>query len=172
MVQMDRVLKWILMAGMLSVAGCATITRVPVEDYSLSTGGSYSSSTQYTEPNTAPKAAIKQAPVVVGETLDPLHDLLRQIESALQQGDDSRAEMLLERALRIDSRRASLWHDLARIRYRQSSYEESVTLAQRSNRLAPGKPILQQENWSLIAQAKDALGDSSGAIQARRRAGR
>ncbi|MBC8520110.1 MAG: hypothetical protein H8D24_06870 [Gammaproteobacteria bacterium] len=167
MAQMDSVLKWILIIGLLSIAGCAATSRIPVEDHSLSTGEGYSPSIKYP----VAKAVVRRSPPVAGETPDPLQEILRQIESALQQGDDSKAEVLLERALRIDSQRATLWHDLARIRYRQSSYEESVTLAQRSNRLATGKPVLQQENWSLIAQAKDALGDSSGAIQARRRAG-
>lgn len=45
---------------------------------------------------------------------DPLLGLLQKIEQAMQQEDYQYAEGLLERALRIDSQRAGLWHDLGR----------------------------------------------------------
>ncbi|MBT3197418.1 MAG: hypothetical protein HN842_00325 [Gammaproteobacteria bacterium] len=87
---------------------------------------------------------------------DPLLGLLNKIEQALQRGEYERAEGLLERALRIDSQRAGLWHDLAQVRYHQSSYREAVTLARRSNTLAVAGSVLSEENHSLIERARAA----------------
>ncbi len=103
---------------------------------------------------------------------DPLLGMLQKIESAMQQREFERAEGLLERALRIDSQRPGLWHDLAQVRYQQHAYQEAVTLARRSNSLANSGSVLSEENWSLIARAKEALGDIDGAAAAWRKAGR
>jgi len=161
--QMDRVQKWILPLSIMLIAGCSTSTRVPpVEEYSSSTPVVSVAGSPVQRAVAATPISMDRAPSLS----DPLQEMLGQIEQALRQGELSRAEILLERALRIDAQRASLWHDLARIRYQQKSYKESVTLAQRSNRWASGKPVLQKENWTLIAQSKEALGDSAGARQA------
>lgn len=103
---------------------------------------------------------------------DPLQGMLQKIEQAMQQGAFERAEGLLERALRIDSQRPGLWHDLAQVRYQQHAYQEAVTLARRSNSFATPGSVLREENWSLIARAKEALGDLDGAAAAWRKAGR
>ncbi len=101
---------------------------------------------------------------------DPLLSLLKKIERAMGQGEYQRAEGLLERALRIDSQRAGLWHDLGQVRFHQEAYDEAITLARRSNRLAAGSAVLREENWLLIARAKEALGDLEGARVARKKA--
>ena len=103
---------------------------------------------------------------------DPLLGMLQKIEQAMQQQEYGRAEGLLERALRIDSQRAGLWHDLAQVRYQQKLYQEAVTLARRSNSFADRGSLLIEENWSLIARSKEALGDAKGARAAWSKAGR
>jgi len=117
------------------------------------------------------KRSATPAPEEPQESVDPLLGLLQKIEQAMKSGAFNRAEGLIERALRIDAQRAGLWHDLARVRYRQGSYQEAETLARRSNTLAIGRPELQQENWTLIARAREVLGDRTGAAQAREKAG-
>lgn len=120
--------------------------------------------------NPAPRTVQREATqTVTGD--DPLLSMLQKIEQAMQQGEYQRAEGLLERALRIDSKRSGLWHDLAQVRYHQQSYREAVTLARRSNSFA-GSAVLKEENWSLIARSKEALGDLDGARAAWRKAGR
>ncbi len=118
------------------------------------------------EPGSEPKPELEPT-----DDLDPLHDLIEKIEYALQQGQLEKAEVLLERALRIDSQRAGLWHDLAQVHHLQGSYRESITLAKRSNTLSVGMPALQEQNWSLIAGSREALGDHAGAELAWGRAG-
>ena len=103
---------------------------------------------------------------------DPLLGMMEKIERAMQQGEYQRAEGLLERALRIDSQRPGLWHDLAQVRYQQNAYQEAVTLARRSNSLTRSGSVLKEENWALIARSKEALGDIDGANAAWQKAGR
>lgn len=103
---------------------------------------------------------------------NPLLGMVQKIEHAMQQGEFEQAEGLLERALRIDSQRPGLWHDLAQVRYQQHAYQEAVTLARRSNSFANPGSVLKEENWSLIARSKEALGDLDGARAAWRKAGR
>ncbi len=120
-------------------------------------------------PLTAPTAKVPES-IITRD--DPLLGVMGRIEQAMQQGDYKLAEGLLERALRIDSQRAGLWHDLAQVRFHQQAYAEAVTLARRSNSLTSRGGMLQEENWSLIARSKEALGDLQGARAAWRKAGR
>jgi len=82
------------------------------------------------------------------------------------------AEATLERALRISPRDARLWQQLARIRLQQGQYKQAASLAARSNTWAGSDDALRAENWNLIAQARDALGDSAGARAAQQNAAR
>jgi predicted Zn-dependent protease len=82
------------------------------------------------------------------------------------------AEATIERALRIAPHDARLWQQLASIRLQQGQYRQAESLAARSNSWAGGDKALRSENWSLIAQARDALGDSEGARAARQNAER
>jgi tetratricopeptide (TPR) repeat protein len=56
----------------------------------------------------------------------PAASLSMQAESALRAGDPGRAEMLIERALRIDPGQALYWHILGRARYDQAAYAQAV----------------------------------------------
>lgn len=82
------------------------------------------------------------------------------------------AEATLERALRISPRDARLWQQLARIRLQQGQYRQAASLAARSNTWAGNDNALRAENWKLIAQARDALGDAAGARAAQQNAER
>ena len=69
----------------------------------------------------------------------------------------------LERALRIEPRNPRLWQELARLRLSQRDYAQAESCAQRSNSWAENDNALRYENWQLIAQAREARGDSEGA---------
>lgn len=73
------------------------------------------------------------------------------------------AEATIERALRIAPRDPRLWQQLARIRLQQGDYRQAESLAARSNTWAGSDDALRAQNWNLIAQARDALGDGAGA---------
>jgi len=95
--------------------------------------------------------------------------LLENAREATQAGDYQRAEVLLERTVRIEPRNATLWHYLAKLRLHQGRYQEAIGLASKSNNLGKDNKHLMADNWRIIAHAKYQLGDHSGAEQAQSR---
>jgi len=69
----------------------------------------------------------------------------------------------LERALRIEPRNPRLWQELSRVRLLQRDYVQAESCAARSNSWAGSDDALRADNWRLIAQARQARGDSDGA---------
>jgi predicted Zn-dependent protease len=72
----------------------------------------------------------------------------------------------LERALRIEPRNPRLWQQLAQVRLKQGDYAQAESLAQRSNTWGGTDNRLRAQNWSLIAQSRQARGDADGARKA------
>jgi len=68
----------------------------------------------------------------------------------------------LERALRIEPRNPRLWQELSRVRLSQRDYVQAESCAARSNSWAGSDDALRADNWRLIAQARQARGDSDG----------
>jgi len=89
-----------------------------------------------------------------------------------QAGRYSNAAASLERALRIEPRNPRLWQELSRVRYSQRDFGQAESCAQRSNSWAGSDAPLIADNWRLIAQAREARGDSEGARAALDAAGR
>jgi Tfp pilus assembly protein PilF len=87
-------------------------------------------------------------------------------------GNLASAAASLERALRIEPRNPRLWHELARVRLKQGQYAQAESVAARSNSWAADDRALRAENWRLIAQAREARGDTEGARAALEAAGR
>lgn len=96
--------------------------------------------------------------------------LMRTAAEKRRAGDYEAAQASLERALRIEPRNPRLWNRLAHLYAAQGEYARVESLAAKSNALAGNDPVLQADNWSLIARAREAMGDSRGAAEARRRA--
>lgn len=69
----------------------------------------------------------------------------------------------LERALRIEPRNATLWHELARVRLEQNQGTQAIQLATKSNTLAGDNHRLRAQNWRVIGQARAQSGDHRGA---------
>jgi tetratricopeptide (TPR) repeat protein len=97
-------------------------------------------------------------------------DLVESARADSAQGKFPAAVATLERALRIEPRNASLWHELARARLQEGNPEQAESLAQRSNSWAGNARALRAANWRLIAEARNARGDASGAEQALKKA--
>lgn len=96
--------------------------------------------------------------------------LMEEAETARESGNLEGAAATLERALRMQSRNATLWYRLAELRLQQEKPQMAVDLALKSKLLAGSDHDLVQKNWALIAQAKRRLGDEAGAMAAERRA--
>jgi hypothetical protein len=78
-------------------------------------------------------------------------------------GNWASAASSLERALRIEPRNGRLWSRLAQVRYDQKAWQKAIQLAAKSNTLSGGNSNLLRQNWILMANSYDALGDSVSA---------
>ena len=80
--------------------------------------------------------------------------LLAKVDRQEEVQNWERAAALLERALRIEPRNATLWHRLAQVRLRQGQYHLAASLAQKSNALAGDDVQLKEKNTRLLKQAR------------------
>lgn len=115
------------------------------------------------------------APSTEGVTVPPSGNaaviaLEGESDRYLAGGRAEAAAASLERALRLTPGDAMLWHRLARVRLEQSRWDQCIELAQKSNSLAAGNRALQVANWKLVSRAQAALGNSSAAQAAARKA--
>ena len=92
--------------------------------------------------------------------------LLQQAHADTQAGRGEHAVAKLENALRIESRNAFVWQQLAQTHLQQQRLDQAETVAQRSNSLARGNPWIEIENWRVIAAVRHARGDKAGALAA------
>ena len=125
---------------LLLLVACATQQPAPVETSTSSAP--------------APGAAlppVRQENVAIAGLMDSA----RTDASAGRLGS---AAATLERALRIEPRNPRLWHELARVRYRQADYAQAESLAARSNTYAGSDAELRAANQKLIAEARAARG--------------
>jgi len=109
-------------------------------------------------------------PVKEEITPTPAAELLTDAEQSLQGGDYSRAELQLERALRMDPRNGQVWYLMARIRYGQEDYGQTVQFCLKSITLAGHDRTLKRQNWMLLEKAYTMLGESAKAEEARHKA--
>lgn len=104
------------------------------------------------------------------DTSPAVVNLLNQARTATQQGELERAEVLLERTVRIEPRNPTLWHYLAKLRLHQGRLQEAMGLAAKSNTLSANNNKLKADNWRIIAHAKQQSGDIYGAKEAQQKA--
>jgi Flp pilus assembly protein TadD len=117
-------------------------------------------------PGEAPDKIIYPAP----QTSPAVVDLLNQAHAAIQQGQMQRAEVLLERSVRIEPRNPSLWNYLAKVRLHQGHVQEAMDMAAKSNALTTNNNKLKADNWRIIAHARYQNGDIAGAKNAEQKA--
>lgn len=124
----------ILLLALMILSGCATPRRTePPSSPDLPPPSEY-------KPVTGPAAA-----------------LYAEAEKALQAGRLAESEMLLERALRIEPRNPYYWHTMARVKYRQGQYRETVQFCLKADSLAGKETQLLARNQELLRQAKKAV---------------
>lgn len=127
-----------------------------------------------TTPPPVPDVAIARPPPAVlpppSSSNRSVSVLLGAAQKQQANGEFDAAVATLERAVRIDSRNALAWHQLANLRYKQKNWEQAAQLALKSNSFAGADKALQARNWRLIADAKNIQGDNRAAETARQRA--
>ena len=100
----------------------------------------------------------------------PAAELLIDAEQALERGDYNRAELQMERAIRVNPRNGKAWQLMARIRYEQGDYDQTVQFCLKSNTLANHDRSLMRQNWVLLEKAYTILGETIKAEDARHKA--
>ncbi|MBU0909863.1 MAG: tetratricopeptide repeat protein [Proteobacteria bacterium] len=96
--------------------------------------------------------------------------LLASAHQSVQAGQFDRAEVTLERALRVEPRNARLWHEMALVKYGQEDYGQAVQFCLKANSLAGRDSALVRQNWQLMSRAYDKMGKMDKAEQARMKA--
>jgi tetratricopeptide (TPR) repeat protein len=108
----------------------------------------------------------EQLPLPPGHT----GTLLASANKAMEAGQPDKAEMYLERALRLSPRDAQLWHGMARVRFAQDNYAQTVQFCLKSNSLAGRNGAVVHQNWLLMEKAYLKTGEEEKAAQARQKA--
>lgn len=83
----------------------------------------------------------------------PAHTLYRDAEHAIRKGEYKQAEMLLNRALRIEPRNGWYWHAMGRVKYAQTAYEQAIQFCLKSDSLAGSDLGLKRSNHLLLQKA-------------------
>ena len=125
---------------LMVLAGCATPEEQPAPE---------------TPPAPPPPLQHRENIAVAG--------LMESARSEAASGNLASAAASLERAIRIEPRNPRLWHELARVRLKQSEFAQAENVAARSNSWAGDDKALRAENWRLIAESRRARGDPEGA---------
>lgn len=99
-----------------------------------------------------PPPPLEYKPVV-----GPAAALYGEAETALMAGRLVEAEMLLERALRIEPRNAHYWHSMAQVKFGRGQYAETVQFCRKAESLGARQPQLLARNRELLWQAQKAM---------------
>lgn len=94
--------------------------------------------------------------------------LLRDSEAARKRGDTGTAIGYVERAIRLEPRRADLWIELAKLQLPEQGVA-AERYARKALSLAGDRVDLQRDAWLVIADAKQARGDAAAAQAIRER---
>lgn len=97
-------------------------------------------------------------------------NLRLQAQAAQANRDWDKAAALLERALRLDSREADLYAEIAEVRLGQGRFAAAEQIALRGLTVNSGNEERSARLWHAIAQARSGQGNVAGARQARAQA--
>ena len=123
------------------------------------------------QPQATPPSGLRTQPSHDARTMPAAAlSLAEAADRAARARDWPQASRQLERALNIAPRNPLLWQRLAAVRFSQGDYRQAETFALKSNTYAGSDAALRKLNWRIIAAARSALGDKSGAAEAQRRA--
>ena len=112
------------------------------------------------EPIDKPASSSSMSPAVLS--------LLEQADSLREAGDLAGASARLERAQRIAPDEPEVYFQLSTVRLEQGRFEEAANIAGQAVDFAVSDNAMKRDLYTLIARARDAIGDTAGAGEARR----
>ncbi len=155
----------LLTALLLLAAGCAT-SPVPGSEAEAEMPEDISDATAA---DAAPEEAAQPPPAPRPSPDQATLALLKQSERAAASGEIAEALSYAERAVRIDPRRADLWTGLARLELANEDPDTAIRYARKALSLAGSRADWQRDAWLVIADAKEAQGESAEAAEIRAR---
>lgn len=134
------------------------VIEPPIEERPLAVESPMEESPAVTEPPVEEHPAMAEPPRDYKPITGRAADIYNEAEEAMQAGRFAPAEMLLERALRIEPRNAHYWYTLGLAKFRQKQYPQAVQFCLKAESLAGSQPGLLARNQVLLTQAKKAAG--------------
>ena len=134
------------------------VVEQPIEERSLMIEPPVEESPSVTEPPVEEHPAVIEPPGDYKPITGRAAGIYNEAEEAMQAGRFAPAEMLLERALRIEPRNAHYWYTLGLAKFRQKQYPQAVQFCLKAESLAGSQPGLLARNQVLLTQAKKAAG--------------
>ncbi len=160
--------------SILLLSACGSPYRVgepaPVESHGAPVGASRSGDVSGEPEIRAYRPPQQVAVIRTAPSSRAVRNLIARAAAQQKAGDYGGAQASLERALRIEPRNPRLWNRLAHLYLAQQAYGKAEQFAAKSNTLIRGNDALKMDNWDLIARARQAGGDPSGARRAREQA--
>lgn len=151
-----RNIRWIPLAVVVALAGCATAPPEPEPEEPAV-------DEQPFDPDGSVRHTVDNEAVAL---------LWEQAEDARRNDEPKSAIGALERALRVAPEDPVLWSRLAELQLERGEHGVAENLAARSNSLAEERRLLRYRNWLIIAAAREQRGDEEGARQAQAEADR
>lgn len=115
-----------------------------------------------------PQPQVKKPPKPATPT-SATKALLQEARSAVGAGNYEKAASALERAHRIQPSNAKILYDIAQIRYAQGKYRQAESFASKAANYSKSS-ALSKKIWTILANARRALGNTSGAAAAAKKA--
>ena len=113
------------------------------------------------------KSKLRQAPDATQHKNPAILTLLKQSRQSRASGNLPQAISHIERALRIEPRRADLWLELAGLHLEALNFENAEQVARKSLSFAQESVAHAKSAWYIIATALEATGDSAQAARIR-----
>ncbi len=107
-------------------------------------------------------------PEEVSEIPPAVLSLLEEADQLRTAGDFVGASARLERAQRIAPTEPEVYFQLSSLKFEQGNLEDAVNIATQGVDLSGSDQAMKRDLYTVIARARDALGDASGASEARR----
>lgn len=142
-------LSTVIIVSLVILSGCGVKRPVPKPTFP-----SYPPATQ---PQVKPEQPVIKPATIYSPKLGPAGTLYHSAKKSLGSGDTQKAEMTMERALRIEPRNGHYWYTMGRIKFEQKQYAQSIHLCLKSKSLAGSDQHLLILNDTLMKKVRQQM---------------
>ncbi len=139
----------VVILSLVVLSGCGTKRPVQQPEFP-----SYPSET---EPQKEYKPPVIQPTTIYTPEIGPAGSLYHSAKNSFNSGDMQKAEMLMERALRIEPKNGHYWYTMGQIKFNQKQFAQSIHLCLKSKSLAGNDRNLLILNDTLMKKARQQM---------------